>query len=186
MSVFLNDKNQYDMSVDNVSFSSLYNQTQGAANPQPTVQASPDPFAQGQKAPEQPGQVQDFGFSFNPGTFGQSGSSQQRPPQPQGFGTTVQYENPEKIFSNGTNFGEFKFDGFGKDAWGIYSGSGFDGQQAQKPQDYFANPFDKSQATAVPEVFPQADDTASQIWVKDAPLEAKVVEDSSKGKKGFL
>jgi hypothetical protein len=190
MAVFINESKQYDLSVDGVKFSVLYNQIHGAGNnPQPAP-APTESLNIGQSATEQPSTANDFGFSFNPGNFAQNRPVQGTPAQPQdNFGQSLRYENPEKIFANGSNFGEFKFDGFGKEAWGLYSASsGYEGQQSSKGQDFFSSPFDKNPQTHQGTDFGlhNQEDGSGGMWVKDAPVEAKVVEDTSKGKRGFM
>lgn len=186
MSVFLNEGNQYDMAVDGMKFSTMYNQMHGEGAVSQNMQGSSDAQMQGHKPFDQGSNTQDFGFSFNPGNFKQNQPPQPGPVQQEPFGSTVKYENPEKIFSNGTTFGDFKFDGFGKDAWGIYS-SGNDNSQAQQTQDFFSSPFEKSGPQPKQGDFlAHQDEAAGGMWVKDAPVEPQVVEDTSKGKKGFM
>jgi hypothetical protein len=185
MTVFLNEGNQYDMSVDGMKFSTLYNQQHGGGPVPQNVQSTMESQTQAPKPFEQAGPVQDFGFSFNPGN-----SSQNRNPevsQNQSHTTTapsVRYENPDRIFTSGSDMGDFKFDGFGKDAWGIYS-AGLENHQQQKPGDFFANPFDKGVHQSPAELFPQSDEGNGGMWNRDAPIAPQVVEDSSKSKKRF-
>lgn len=186
MAVFLNESNQYDLSVDGMKFSVLYNQMHGTGGIPQVAQGSPDAQAMAHKPLDQGQNTQDFGFSFNPGNNRQINTQQPGPNHQDPFAPVVNYENPEKIFSNGTTFGDFKFDGFGKDAWGIYT-SGNGPTQTQNNQDFFSSPFDKQAApTQQKDFYPQTEDTSGGMWVKDAPIEPQVVEDSSKGKKGFM
>lgn len=183
--VFLNESNQYDLSVDGVKFSSLYSGQTGQTAPVQTSGCQPTGGVMNlSKIANTQGQAFGGQGNFSAGQ-GQGFGHAQDP-----YAQSVSYENPDRIFNSGGGVGQFKFDGFGKDAWGIYS-SGLDSQQDQTKVDPWVNPFDKSAKTF--DAFSQPaslgvsnEDTKGSIWHKDMPAEPTVIEDKSKGKKGFL
>lgn len=125
MAIFLNENNLYDISVDGAKFSAT----------QTLLQKTPpeDPAKPLSKLPGPAGV-----FDSDPFSFGGPPAHQAQP---------FQYENPDKIFGNNSGVGDFKFNGFGKDAWGIYS-AGSDAQPQQAPgfvatAEAFSGPFEK-------------------------------------------
>jgi hypothetical protein len=104
----------------------------------------------------------------------------------------VQYENPAKIFGP-TGVNDFKFEGFGKESWGIYSTGQDVSMQPNKPADSLFDPFDSNrhsqQVGGVSggglghNLEAAANDT---IWGKDVPANPTVVEEKKDGKRGFL
>jgi hypothetical protein len=187
--VFLNESNQYDLSVDGSKFSSLYSGPGGQTAQSQDISAQPTGGAMNlSRIANTQNQGQDQGFGF---------SSNTNPAQGQGFGPahdpyaqSVSYENPDRIFNAGGGVGDFKFDGFGKESWGLYS-SGVGANQGHRQADPFDNPFGNVPKQNDP-FSPDVNFTANQdnskggIWTRDAPTQPAVVEDNKKGKKGFM
>ena len=183
MAVFYNENKQYDLSIDGTKFSQVYNISMNGG--QPTD-----------------GQVGGVAASHPLNRLG-GGNQATQPTNHQTQGNvyqdnvTVGYENPQNIFSTGAS--DFKFDGFGKDAWGLNSG-GYQGSTQptqQQPQQFdgvksdpFANPFeqkDKVFENLGSDIRFDTNDNSQRgsMWTKDIPAQGQVVEDN-KVKKGFL
>lgn len=178
MTIFENEKGTFDLSVDGTKFSIALLQSQSGGSNQ-----TGNRFGQGaegfsgQSLPGPASAFQGGQFSFD---------SQQKPAQ-----QPYTYENPEKIFGSNTGVGNFKFEGFGKDAWGIYS-NGYESQpDTQKQAETFSNPFEQQQDKTF-EGFGndsgKGDEGKDNIWsTKDIGIHPGVVEETKKeGKKGFM
>ncbi len=175
MVIFLNENNLYDLSVDGAKFSVTQSQMQKSLADDASKAASklPGPANVFDKDP----------FSFNAPPVQQT--------QP------LHYENPEKIFGNNSGVGDFKFAGFGKDAWGIYSAGGDSQPQhtqaASSTPDPFSNPFDKQDKTfeAFGSDFKFGQTTSSEskeaIWsAKETPQAVSSEEPKKENKKSLL
>ena len=175
MAIFLNESNLYDISVDGSKFSvtQTLQQKNSAEEASKTANKLPGPASVFDKDP----------FSFN----GAPVQTQQ----------PFHYENPDKIFGNNSGIGDFKFGGFGKDAWGIYSTVGdSQPQQSQNPgstPEAFSNPFEKQDKTfeafGSDFKFGQTPSTESKdaIWsAKDTPQAVSSEEPKKEPKKSLL